>query len=95
VLTAARYSEYVLTPKGKHLFAVIVTLRQWAQAFLFAPGEPHSVLVEKRTVGPCRHKGCSVGTRPLKSDDTVVRKGRRSAGMDLLIGISCSRLSCF
>jgi DNA-binding HxlR family transcriptional regulator len=36
------YREYVLTPKGKELFPVIVALRQWGEQNFFAPDEPHS-----------------------------------------------------
>jgi DNA-binding HxlR family transcriptional regulator len=41
------YQEYVLTPKGESLFPAIVALRQWGERHLFAPGEAHSVLIEK------------------------------------------------
>lgn len=43
------YQEYVLTQKGQSLFPVIVALRQWGEGNLFAPGEPHSLLVDART----------------------------------------------
>lgn len=43
------YQEYVLTSRGKSLFPVIVALRQWGEGNLFAPGEPHSVLVDVQT----------------------------------------------
>ncbi|POX42561.1 transcriptional regulator [Streptomyces sp. Ru73] len=37
---------YTLTPAGRDLFTVIVALRQWGERHAFAPGEPHSVLVD-------------------------------------------------
>lgn len=40
------YQEYVLTAKGKGLFPVVVGLRHWGEAHLYAKGEPHSVLIE-------------------------------------------------
>lgn len=43
------YQEYVLTERGQKLFPVVVALRQWAEAELFAPGEARSELVEKKT----------------------------------------------
>lgn len=43
------YQEYVLTPQGENLFPVVVALRQWAEQHLFAPGERHSVLIDKHT----------------------------------------------
>jgi DNA-binding HxlR family transcriptional regulator len=56
------YREYVLTPKGRALFPVIVALRQWGEQNFFAPGEPHSHLVDSRN------------GRRLNPDDTTVRK---------------------
>ncbi|MDD9654290.1 winged helix-turn-helix transcriptional regulator [Klebsiella pasteurii] len=46
------YQEYVLTAKGERLFPVVVALRQWGEQHLFAPDEPHSVLIDKRTLRP-------------------------------------------
>ena len=46
------YQEYVLTAKGERLFPVVVALRQWGELHLFAHGEPHSVLIDKRTLRP-------------------------------------------
>ena len=44
-LAAGRsYQEYVLTERGRALFPLVVALRQWGEAFLFAKGEPRSVL---------------------------------------------------
>ena len=43
------YQEYVLTDKGERLFPVIVALRQWGEQNLFAQGERHSLLVDRRT----------------------------------------------
>lgn len=69
------YQEYVLTPKGKSLFPVIVALRQWGEGNLFAPGEPHSVLIDTRTghaiapMFPCADDGSE-----LTADSTRVQK---------------------
>ena len=46
------YQEYVLTEKGQRLFPVVVALRQWGEQHLFADGERHSVLIDKRTQRP-------------------------------------------
>ncbi|BBW76967.1 transcriptional regulator [Klebsiella michiganensis] len=46
------YQEYVLTAKGERLFPVVVALRQWGELHLFAHGEPHSALIDKRTLRP-------------------------------------------
>ncbi|MET0320688.1 MAG: helix-turn-helix domain-containing protein [Duganella sp.] len=41
------YQEYVLTDRGRSLFPVVVALRQWGEQQLFAPGEPHSQLLDR------------------------------------------------
>ncbi len=41
------YQEYVLTGKGRDLFLVTVSLRQWGEDHCFGSSERHSVLVEK------------------------------------------------
>jgi DNA-binding HxlR family transcriptional regulator len=41
------YQEYVLTDKGRGLFLVTVSLRQWGEDHCFDKSELHSVLVEK------------------------------------------------
>ncbi|MFG2358359.1 winged helix-turn-helix transcriptional regulator [Streptomyces sp. NPDC048521] len=69
------YREYVLTPKGKALFPVIVALRQWGEQNFFAPGEPHSQLVDRRQ-GQCLRplEVLSADGRRLNPDDTIVHK---------------------
>ncbi len=41
------YQEYVLTDKGRDLFLVAVSLRQWGEDHCFGKAERHSILVEK------------------------------------------------
>jgi len=41
------YQEYLLTDKGRDLFLVTVSLRQWGEDHCFGKSEHHSVLVEK------------------------------------------------
>jgi DNA-binding HxlR family transcriptional regulator len=60
---------YTLTPTGRDLFTVIVALRQWGERHVFAPDEPHSVLVDELGV-PLPH------LEPLSSDGTVADAGR-------------------
>lgn len=43
------YQEYVLTAKGESLFPIMVALRQWGERNMYARGERHSVLIDKRT----------------------------------------------
>lgn len=69
------HQDYILTPKGRALFPVVVSLRQWGEAHCFGPGEAHSVLVEKasgRLVGPLKLEGAS--GKPLDASATEVRK---------------------
>lgn len=46
------YKEYVLTPKGKKLYLVLVALWQWGEEFCFAPGELTYDMVDKDTHKP-------------------------------------------
>jgi DNA-binding HxlR family transcriptional regulator len=69
------YQQYELTEKGRGLFYVIVGLRQWGEAFLFAPQEEHSVMMERasgKPVGPLQIRS-RAGTL-LSSDDVVIQK---------------------
>ena len=69
------YREYVLTPKGKALFPVIVALRQWGEQNFFEPGEPHSQLVDRRQERRLRPlEVLSEDGRRLDPDDTTVHK---------------------
>ena len=69
------YQEYVLTDKGEALFPVVVALRQWGEQNLFAQGERHSLLVDRRTgkpvpfMAPAAHDGTA-----LLAMDTEVQK---------------------
>ncbi|MCC8962378.1 helix-turn-helix transcriptional regulator [Bradyrhizobium sp. Pear76] len=68
------YQEYVLTKRGHDLFPIVVGLRQWGEAHLYARGEAHSVLLD--------HAGQAVGQlvlpsksgKPLSWAETKVRK---------------------
>jgi DNA-binding HxlR family transcriptional regulator len=69
------YQEYVLTPKGKALFPVIVTLRQWGEGNLFARGEKYSVLIDRASGKPLPKLAPRDGTgKALAADETFVRK---------------------
>jgi DNA-binding HxlR family transcriptional regulator len=69
------YQEYALTPKGEALFPVILTLRQWGEANLFARGEKHSRLIDRTSGKPVPklivRDGDGVTLTPA---DTVVKK---------------------
>jgi len=69
------YQEYVLTARGQRLFPVVVALRQWGEGELFAPGEAHSDLVEKKTGKRlARMAPVGEGGNLLAPGDTEVRK---------------------
>jgi DNA-binding HxlR family transcriptional regulator len=40
------YKEYVLTEKGREIFPVVVSMRQWGERFLFKREETRSVLLD-------------------------------------------------
>ena len=73
------YQEYTLSEKGRALFPVVVGLRQWGEDHCFAPGEPHSVLVDGRTGQTVsRLQVRSKAGRALTDGDTTVKKVVRS-----------------
>ncbi|AGT08765.1 winged helix-turn-helix transcriptional regulator [Paracoccus aminophilus] len=69
------YKEYVLTPKGRGLFLVIVALRQWGEGHLYPEGEPHSALIDRETALPVAGLELRAQDgRPLEWADTELRK---------------------
>jgi len=48
------YQEYVLTPKGRGVFPVLVALRQWSEEFGGDPGGFATVLVDRDRGRPVR-----------------------------------------
>jgi len=48
------YQEYVLTPKGRGAFPVLVALRQWSEEFAFAQGELSNIMVDRDSGAPVR-----------------------------------------
>ncbi|WP_067807545.1 winged helix-turn-helix transcriptional regulator [Nocardia beijingensis] len=75
---SGRRQEYVLTEAGRDLFPVVLTLRQWGERHAFAPGEPHSILVDEHgtrvpEIAPTSADGIILGT-----GNTRVQKTRES-----------------
>lgn len=69
------YQEYVLTPKGKQLFPLIVALRQWGEGQLFAPGEARSQLLETASGKPLALMNpATVSGRIVSPEETIVKK---------------------
>jgi len=46
------YKEYVLTERGRAVFPIVVSMRQWGEQHLFQTGEVHSVLLDKAREQP-------------------------------------------
>ena len=68
------YQDYVLTPKGRAVFPILVALRQWGEEFAFAPGELTNVLVERDTGRRVRKLALHAQDgRPLDPGETEVR----------------------
>ena len=69
------YQEYALTDKGKRLYTVVVARSDNGESQLFAPGEAHSVLLEKSTGVPLQRMAPHTeGGKELLPDDALVRK---------------------
>jgi hypothetical protein len=68
------YREYALTRRGRDLFPVVVSLRQWGEAHLYARGEAHSVLLDQAGQRVGQLVLPSKSGRPLGWSDTKVRK---------------------
>lgn len=67
------YHEYVLTPKGRGVFPVLVALRQWSEEFDDAPHEIATILVD-------RDSG-----RPVKKLELRAADGRLLAPADTML----------
>ena len=81
------YQQYLLTPKGRGVFPVLVALRQWSEEFSFSPGVCATLLVDRDNGQPVRklelHAGdgrlLGVGDTELRPNPAAQRRQRRSA----------------
>jgi len=78
------YQEYLLTPKGRGVFPILVALRQWSEEFDARPDEIATVLVDKEKGQPVRKLELhSQDGRLLNASDTALKpraggkRGRR------------------
>ena len=46
------YKEYVLTDKGREIFPIVVSMRQWGERYQFKPHEARSVLLDNTSGQP-------------------------------------------
>src|SRR4051812_40357106 len=56
------YQDYVLTDKGRAVFPIIVALRQWGEDYAFRPGEPTTMMVDRKSGKP-------IGKLELRAED--------------------------
>jgi DNA-binding HxlR family transcriptional regulator len=68
------YQEYLLTPKGRGVFPILVALRQWSEAFDDRPEEIGTILVDRENGKPVRKLALhSRDGRLLSPADTAVK----------------------
>ena len=68
------YQEYLLTPKGRGVFPIMVALRQWSEEFDERPEEITTILVDKQKGRPVRKLELySQDGRPLSADDAALK----------------------
>jgi DNA-binding HxlR family transcriptional regulator len=68
------YQEYLLTPKGRGVFPVLVALRQWSEEFSGEPGGFPTLLVDRTTGRPVRKLELRAANGRLLGDgDTELR----------------------
>jgi len=68
------YQEYLLTPKGRGVFPILVAMRQWSEEFDERPEEIATILVDKEKGRPVRKLELySQERRLLGVDDTALK----------------------
>jgi DNA-binding HxlR family transcriptional regulator len=68
------YQEYLLTPKGRGVFPILVALRQWSEEYDERPEEIATILVDKETGQPVRKLELySQNGRILSANDTALK----------------------
>jgi DNA-binding HxlR family transcriptional regulator len=68
------YQEYVLTPKGRGVFPILVALRQWSEEFAYHPEEIAMILVDREKGRPVRKLELhSQDGRLLTAADTMLK----------------------
>ena len=68
------YQEYLLTPKGRGVFPILVALRQWSEAFDNHPEQIATILVDKEKGRPVRKLELrSQDGRLLTAADTALK----------------------
>jgi DNA-binding HxlR family transcriptional regulator len=73
------YQEYLLTPKGRGVFPILVALRQWSEEFDARPEEIATILVDKEKGRPVRKLELYSQDRQLLGVDDTALKPRPAA----------------
>ena len=72
------YKEYVLTPKGRGIFPILVALRQWSEEFDSRPDEIGTILIDRENGRPVRKLELySQDGRLLTAADTALNDAQR------------------
>ena len=67
------YRDYVLTPKGRGLFPILVALRQWSEEFDERPDEIATMLIDRTHGRPVRKLLlCAEDGTPLAPEQTAL-----------------------
>ena len=78
------YQEYLLTPKGRGVFPILVALRQWSEEFDKRPEEIATILVDREKGKPVRklelhaQDGRLLGTDDIALKPRMARTGKRA-----------------
>ena len=73
------YQEYLLTPKGRGIFPILVALRQWSEEFDKKPDEIATLLVDRENGKPVRKLELySQDGRLLGAADTALKPRKRA-----------------
>ena len=75
------YQEYLLTPKGRGVFPVLVALRQWSEEFDDHPEQIATILVDREKGRPVRKLELRAEDGRLLAPDDTALKPRRSSEM--------------
>jgi len=73
------YQEYVLTPKGRGLFPVLVALRQWSEEFDETPEEIATILVDRESGRPVKKLALHARDGRLLGFEDTTLKARPAA----------------
>ena len=85
------YQEYLLTPKGRGVFPILVALRQWSEEFDERPEEIATILVDKEKGRPVRKLELYSQDGRLLSADDIALKPRPAGSKQARYGITKPR----